>query len=88
MKFPMILYRKAPPPPLQWRSQPKIFGGPKRLTLGEQQYFCLGRRFSKHKMTRFPPGYAYAPLPPLWEVRGQCTRSLASLRLVTWITSP
>jgi len=23
------------------------------LTLGEQQHFCLGRRFSKHKMTRY-----------------------------------
>jgi len=39
----------------QWRSQPKIFVGqnfwvgPKFLTLGEQQYFCLGRRFSKQK---------------------------------------
>jgi len=52
----------------QWRSQPKIFwgkiGGPQCLTSGEQQYFCLGRRFSKHKMTRYakylgPPGYVY-----------------------------
>jgi len=30
---------------------PKDFGGPKCLTLGEQQCFCLGRRFSKNKMT-------------------------------------
>jgi len=43
----------------QWRSQPKFFwggkfeGGPKCFTLGEQQYFCLGRRFSKRKMIRY-----------------------------------
>ena len=47
----------------------KFFGGAKCLTLDEQQYFCLGRHFSKHKMTRYaknlggwpsgPPGYAY-----------------------------
>jgi len=51
----------------QWRSQPKILGGQKCLTLGEQQYFYLGRHFSKHKMARyaknsgwpFPPGDAY-----------------------------
>jgi len=23
------------------------------LTLGEQQYFCVGRRFSRHKMIRY-----------------------------------
>jgi len=45
-------------------------GRPKCLTLGEPQYFCFGRRFSKHKMTIYaknlgwdgplgPPGYAY-----------------------------
>ena len=32
----------------QWRSQTKIGGG-KYLTLGEQQYFCFGRRFSMQK---------------------------------------
>jgi len=40
---------------------------PKRLILGEQQCFCLGRRFSKHKMTRYAknlvaewlPGHGY-----------------------------
>ena len=47
----------------------KFFGGAKCLTLDEQQYFCLGRHFSNHKMTRYaknlggwpsgPPGYAY-----------------------------
>jgi len=45
----------------------KTGGGAKCLILGEQQYFCLGRRFSKHKMTRYaknfggewPPGYDY-----------------------------
>jgi len=49
----------------QWRSQPKsCLGEPKCLTLGEQQYYWLGCRFSKHKMTRYvknvlgawPPG--------------------------------
>ena len=42
------------------------FWAPKCVTLGEQRYFCLGLRFSKHKMTRYvknwriwPPGYAY-----------------------------
>jgi len=29
------------------------FGGSKCLTSGKQQHFCLGRRFSKHKMTRY-----------------------------------
>jgi len=29
-----------------------IFRGDRNLTLGEQQYIYLGRRFSKHKMTR------------------------------------
>jgi len=36
-----------------WCSQPKIWVGAKCLTLGEQQYFCLGRCFSKHKITRY-----------------------------------
>ena len=56
-------------------ANPKLFWGGKKwggecLTLGEQQYFCLGRRFSKHKMTKCaknfgghgplgPSGYAY-----------------------------
>jgi len=31
-----------------------FFFGSKCLTTGEQQYLCLGHRFSKHKMT----GYA------------------------------
>jgi len=30
----------------------KNFGGAKCLILGEQQYFSLERRFSKHKMTK------------------------------------
>ena len=29
------------------------FGGQNVLTFGEQQYFCLGRRFAKHKLARF-----------------------------------
>jgi len=53
-----------------WKGPKKL--GAKCLTLGEQQYFCLGRRSSKHKMTLdipkifgghgplVPPGYAYA----------------------------
>jgi len=47
-------------------ASPKRFWGPICLTLGEQQYFCLWRRFAKHKMTRcaknwgtWPPGHAY-----------------------------
>jgi len=52
----------------QWRSQSKILEGLKCLTLGEQQYFCLGRRFSKYRMTGYgknfegtwPPGYVHA----------------------------
>jgi len=55
----------------QWRSKPKVYVRQKSkcLTLGEQQYFCLGRHFTKHKMTRYvknfgawplgPPGYAF-----------------------------
>jgi len=51
----------------QRRSQPpKIFGGAKCLTLGEQHNISLGCRFSKHKMSRYAtnlgswsPGYAY-----------------------------
>ena len=34
-------------------ASPKILDKTKCLTLGEQQYFCLGRRFSKRKMTRY-----------------------------------
>jgi len=52
-------------------ASPKFLGGQKIwvecLTLTEQQYFCLERRFSKHEMTRQnigghspSPGYAYA----------------------------
>jgi len=48
------------------------FGGGKCLTLGKQQHFCLGHRFSKHKMTRYakiwgvwPPGLPLAtPMGP------------------------
>jgi len=54
----------------QWRSQSKIFGGQtifggaKCLILGEQQYFCLGRRFSKHKMIRYAKNLGcHGPLP-------------------------
>jgi len=35
----------------QWCSQPKTLGE-KCLTSGKQHHFCLGRRFSKHKITR------------------------------------
>ena len=31
-------------------ASPNSLGGSKRMALGEQQYFCLGYRFSKHKM--------------------------------------
>jgi len=35
-----------------------IFGGvPKCLTLGEQQYFGLGRRFLKHKVIRYAKNF-------------------------------
>jgi len=44
----------------------KIWGRPKCLTLGEQQYFCLGRRFLKHKMTRYAKKLGrHDPLGPL-----------------------
>jgi len=33
-------------------ANPKLWGG-KCLNLGKQQHFCLGRHFSKHKMTRY-----------------------------------
>lgn len=39
--------------PRQWRSQNKTLEGPNCLTLGEEQHFCLGRRFSKNKMTKY-----------------------------------
>jgi len=36
------------------------------LTLGEQQYFCLGRRFSKHQMTRYAKNFGgHGPLAML-----------------------
>ena len=38
--------------PVWWPRRPKNFEGLKCLTLGEQQYFCLGCRFSMHKMTK------------------------------------
>ena len=57
----------------KWHSQPKIFLGgqkcreSKMFDFGKEQYFCLGRRFSKQKITRYaknlgelwPPGSAY-----------------------------
>ena len=47
--------------PKFWEGQ-KIERGPKCLTLGEQQYFCLGRHFLKHKMTRYATNFkAMAP---------------------------
>jgi len=33
-------------------ANPKLWGA-KCWTLGKQQHFCLGRRLSKHKMTRY-----------------------------------
>jgi len=43
-------------------ANPNFFGG-KCLTLGEQQYFCLGGRFSKHKMTRYAKNFGrHGPL--------------------------
>jgi len=50
----------------QWRNRAQILGrskkfrGEKCLTLGRQQYFCLGGRFSKHKNL----GVAMASLRP------------------------
>ena len=48
-----------------WRSPvvkpTQNFGG-KCLTLGKQQHFCLGRRFSKHKMTRYAKILSACPL--------------------------
>jgi len=32
------------------------------LTLGEQQYFCVGRCFSKHKMTRYSRNWGHGLL--------------------------
>jgi len=40
--------------PAQNFGGPKIGWRPKFLTLGEQQYFCLGTCFTKHKMTIYP----------------------------------
>ena len=45
----------------QWRSQ--FFGGAKYLTLGEKQYFCLGRPFSQHKMARYAKNSGWPCLP-------------------------
>ena len=51
----------------QWRNQYKFFGGAKCLLLGEQQYFCLGRHFSKHNMTTFAKNSrSVAPWSPTW----------------------
>jgi len=56
---------------VQWRSQPKKFGGGKMFDFRRIVLFCLEKRLSKHKMTIFsknfggpwpfwrPPGYAY-----------------------------
>jgi len=41
------------------------FFGPKCLTLCEQQYFCLVRRFSKHKITRYAKIMGHRPLNSL-----------------------
>jgi len=35
----------------------------KCLTLGEQQYFCLGRRYSKHKTPTYPKNLGGAHKP-------------------------
>jgi len=45
-------------------ASPIFFGGAKCLTLGEQQYFCLGRRFSKHEMTKYAKNLGVGPCPP------------------------
>ena len=54
----------------QCRSQPWICLGAICLTLGEQQYFRLGRRFSKHKMTRYAKNFlgGMAPWLRLWRI--------------------
>jgi len=43
------------------------FWGEKYLTLGEQQYFCFGRRFSKHKMARYAKNLTMSPLGCAYE---------------------
>jgi len=44
-------------------ASPKYFFGAKFLTLGEQQHFCLGCCFSKHKMNRNPKNFGrHGPL--------------------------
>lgn len=55
----VLAYSETAVPYVQWRSQPNILGetknlgGTKCLNLGEQQYLCLERPFSKHKLTRY-----------------------------------
>jgi len=53
-------------PGYQWRSQPKNFGEPKCLILGEKRYFLWKKRFSKHKMTICSKnfGVSWPVLPP------------------------
>jgi len=38
--------------------------------LGERQYFCLGRRFSNHKMTRYAKNFGVAMPPPGYACEG------------------
>jgi len=44
-------------------ASPKFWGEPKRLTLGEQQYFCLGHRLLNNKMTGYAKIWVGQPAP-------------------------
>jgi len=54
----------------QWRSQPKISGeqkiwGAEMFDIRRARVFCLGPRFSEHKMTRYAKNIGgHCPLGP------------------------
>jgi len=85
----------------KWHSQPKIFWGgqkcreSKMFDFGEEQYFCLGRRFSKQKITRYaknfgelwPPGSAYVYGSSHWEKnKERLLKNLMNLRNVQFFS--
>jgi len=47
-------------------ASPKFLGGGKMFDLGDQKYFCLDRRFTKHKMTRYGKNLREWPPRPPW----------------------
>ena len=54
---------------IPWRSQPKFFWGSKMFAFGGKRCFCLGRHFSKHKITKYAKNLWEGPWPPwlcLW----------------------